>query len=88
VAESVTGNPDWFRDFRNARIMPDGYKIYQSLLLFTALYLLRNVLFGIGAGDDRSISAKRVTRIAGNSLLWIVAIRWPMMLCAILGCRW
>jgi Na+/proline symporter len=90
LAESVTGNPDWVSGFPATHtFMPDGYKIYQSLLLFTALYLLRNVLFGIGAGDDPKYFGARSDADCGKlTLLWIVviAIRWPMMLCiAILG---
>ena len=90
LAERVTGNPNWISGFPETHtFMPAGYKPYQSLLLFASLYLLRNVLFGFGAGDDPKYFGARSDADCGKlTLLWIVviAIRWPMMLCiAILG---
>jgi solute:Na+ symporter, SSS family len=86
----VTGNPEWSSAVPAAFTpMPDGYRVYEPLLLFASLYLLRNVLFGSGAGDDPKYFGARSDADCGKlTLLWIViiSIRWPMMLCiAILG---
>ncbi|QDV79136.1 sodium:solute symporter family transporter [Botrimarina mediterranea] len=90
VAAQVTGNPDWGATLPAVRVaMPAGYEAYEPLLLLAGLYLLRNVLFGMGAGDDpKYFAAKSDVDCAKLSLLWItlIAVRWPtMMAIAVLG---
>ena len=90
LALRVTGNPNWISATPAAHTpMPAGYKLYEPLLLFASLYLVRNVLFGLGAGDDPKYFAARSDADCGKlTLLWIllISIRWPMMMCiAILG---
>jgi len=90
LAERVTGNEHWISAWPDAHTtMPPGYKTYEPLMLFAGLYLLRNVLFGLGAGDDPKYFGARSDADCGKlTLLWIclISIRWPMMLCiAILG---
>ena len=54
-----------------------------------SLYLLRNVLFGMGAGDDPKYFAARSDADCGKlTLLWtcLMSLRWPMMMgLAVLG---
>ena len=69
--------------------MPVGYEAYESLLLLAGLYLLRNVLFGMGAGDDpKYFAARSDADCAKLSLLWtcLLSFRWPMTMgLAVLG---
>lgn len=90
LAAQVTGNADWGATLPAVRVaMPAGYESYEPLLLLAGLYLLRNVLFGMGAGDDpKYFAAKSDVDCAKLSLLWItlIAVRWPtMMAIAVLG---
>jgi Na+/proline symporter len=90
TAFDITGNAEWTAaapTFHAA--MPTGYKQYESLLLVAAMYLLRNILFGMGAGDDpKYFAARSDADCAKLTLLWttLISLRWPMMLSiAILG---
>ena len=86
----MTGNPDWTAAAPTVHAtMPAGYEAYESLLLLAAIYLLRNVLFGMGAGDDPKYFAARSDADCGKlTLLWtcLMSLRWPMMMgIAVLG---
>jgi len=90
LAKQVTGNPDWTATAPTVHAtMPAGYKSYESLLLLAGLYLLRNVLFGMGAGDDPKYFAARSDADCGKlTLLWtcLMSLRWLMMIgLAVLG---
>ncbi|MBF0196650.1 MAG: sodium:solute symporter [Planctomycetes bacterium] len=90
VAESVTGNPDWIMSAPQWHTpMPEGYKMYESLILFAAFYLLRNMLCGLGTGDEsKYFGAKSDRECSLQSMLQgvTVAFRWPMMMgFAVLG---
>jgi Na+/proline symporter len=90
LATQVTGNADWIATAPTVEAtMPAGYKPYQSLMLLAGLYLVRNVLFGMGAGDDPKYFAARSDADCGKlTLLWtsLMAFRWPMMIgLAVLG---
>jgi Na+/proline symporter len=90
LAAQVTDNADWIATAPTVHAtMPLGYKPYESLLLLAGLYLVRNVLFGMGAGDDPKYFAARSDADCGKlTLLWtsLMAFRWPMMIgLAVLG---
>jgi SSS family solute:Na+ symporter len=84
LAQRVTGNPDWTAAAPTIHaVVPVGYEPYRSLALFATLYLLRNVLFGMGAGDDPKYFAARSDADCGKlTFLWIclISLRWPMMI--------
>ena len=90
MATAVTGNPDWTAIAPTVHaVMPSGYESYEPLLLLAGLYLLRNVLFGMGAGDDpKYFAARSDAECAKLTLLWttVMSLRWPMMMAlAVLG---
>ncbi len=90
VALSVTGNSTWTSSMPKWQTeMPAGYEMYQSLILFAAFYLMRNIIGGMGTGDEsRYFGAKSDRDCALQSMLQgvTVAFRWPMMMgFAILG---
>jgi Na+/proline symporter len=90
LAEQVTGNAHWIEAAPTLHAtMPTGYEAYESLLLLATLYLLRNVVFGMGAGDDPKYFAARSDADCGKfTLLWtcLMSLRWPMALgLAVLG---
>ena len=90
VALSVTGNSSWTSSMPKWQTeMPAGYEMYQSLILFAAFYLMRNIIGGMGTGDEsRYFGAKSDRDCALQSMLQgvTVAFRWPMMMgFAILG---
>jgi Na+/proline symporter len=90
VAQSVTGNSSWISSMPKWQTeMPAGYEMYQSLILFAAFYLMRNIIGGMGTGDEsRYFGAKSDRDCALQSMLQgvTVAFRWPMMMgFAILG---
>jgi solute:Na+ symporter, SSS family len=90
VAFSVTGNADWINSAPEWHTtMPEGYKMYESLILFATFYLLRNILVGMGTGDESKYFAAKSDRECGlQSMLQgiTVAFRWPMMMgFAVLG---
>lgn len=89
-AAFVTGNMEWGATWPTVRAtMPAGYESYEPLLMLVVLYLLRNLLFGMGSGDDPKYYAARTDKdCAKLSLLWVslIALRWPMMMgLAVLG---
>lgn len=90
LAQRVTGNSAWSDAAPTLHAeMPPGYKAYGSLMLFAGLYILRNVLFGMGAGDDpKYFAARSDADCAKLTLLWttLISLRWPMMIAiAVLG---
>jgi solute:Na+ symporter, SSS family len=90
LALSATGNAHWTESMPTWQVtMPRGYEAYESLILFAAFYLLRNVLWGMGTGGESRYFAARSDRDCGlQSMLQglLVAFRWPMMIgFAILG---
>lgn len=90
LAMRVTGNPDWASTAPTVHaVMPEGYKQYEALLMFAMIYLVRNVLFGMGAGDDpKYFAARSDADCAKLTLLWttLMSFRWPMMMgLAVLG---
>ncbi len=83
-------NPAWTAAAPTVHaVMPAGYEPYRSLALCACLYLLRNILFGMGAGDDPKYFAARSDADCGKlTFLWIclISFRWPMMVgIAVLG---
>lgn len=90
LALQITGDPNW----TSSRLplhaqMPPGYEAYESLFLFAALYLLRNVIAGMGTGADPKFFGARNERECGlmSCLIgWLTMLRWPMMMgFAVLG---
>ena len=84
LAETVTGNSTWISSMpRWHTEMPAGYEMYETLILFAAFYLLRNVIGGFGTGDENRYFGARSDRdCALQSMLQgvTVAFRWPMMI--------
>jgi Na+/proline symporter len=90
LALKVTGNPNWTASLPQWHTpMPRGYEMYQSLTLFAAIYLLRNVLWGMGTGGESRYFGARNDRDCGLQSMFLgltVAVRWPMMIAfAVLG---
>lgn len=90
LATSVTGNPEWTTATPQWQTpMPEGYEQYQALITFAGIYLLRNLFFGMGTGDDpKYFGAKSDAECSKLSFLWtcLMSVRWPMMMgFAILG---
>ena len=90
LAEQVTANPQWLEAMpRWNTPMPAGYEAYEALILFAFFYLMRNIFFGMGTGDDpKYFGAKSDAECAKLSFLWtcLIAVRWPMMVAfAVLG---
>jgi len=90
VAAKVTQNADWLSSVPHWRTtMPAGYEAYRSLALFAIFYLVRNVLSGMGEGDDQRFFGARSERECGLLTFfwtWLMMFRWPMMIgFAVLG---
>ena len=90
LAMSVTGNPQWTAAVPQLHTpMPQGYEQYETLMLFACLYVLRNLIFGLGAGDDpKYFGARSDSECSKLSFLWtcLMSVRWPMMMgFAVLG---
>ena len=90
LATQVTGNAQWTTATPQWQTpMPKGYEQYQSLILFAGLYLMRNLFFGLGTGDDpKYFGAKSDAECSKLSFLWtcLMSVRWPMMIgFAVLG---
>jgi len=90
LAEQVTGNPQWIEATpRWNTPMPAGYEAYQALILFAFFYLMRNIFYGMGTGDDpKYFGAKNDAECSKLSFFWtcLIAVRWPMMVgFAVLG---
>ena len=84
TATEVTGNPEWGALLPGSQVeLPSGYDAYEPLLFLASIYLLRNILFGMGAGDDpKCFAARRDVDCPKLSLLWVslMALRWPTMM--------
>jgi len=90
LAKEITGNSDWIKTGLQVHTtMPKGYEAYSNLAMFAMFYLLRNVIAGMGMGDDpRYFGAKNDRECGKLSFLWtsLMVIRWPMMMgFAVLG---
>ncbi|TWU25494.1 sodium:solute symporter family transporter [Bythopirellula polymerisocia] len=90
MAETVTHNEHWTEAVPRLQThMPPGYERYESLLLFATIYLFRNLIFGLGCGDDpKYFGARSDADCSKLSLLWtsLLSIRWPaLMAIAVLG---
>ncbi len=90
LATQVTGNTHWTTATPQWQTpMPKGYEQYQALITFAGLYLLRNLFFGLGTGDDpKYFGAKDDAECGKLSFLWtcLMSVRWPMMIgFAVLG---
>lgn len=90
LAESVTHNPQWTEASpRIETYMPPGYEQYQALLMIAVIYLCRNMVFGLGVGDDPLyFGAKSDKDCSKLTFLWIclLSVRWVLMIgIAVLG---
>ncbi|MEN1680076.1 MAG: hypothetical protein AAGJ46_10815 [Planctomycetota bacterium] len=83
-AVAATGNPAWGELLPGDRLaLPPDYVAYEPLLMLATIYLLRNLLFGMGAGDDQKcFAAQRDRDVPKLTLLWVslMALRWPTMM--------
>lgn len=84
LAVQVTGNRDWMTASAQwFTSMPDGYKMYQHLALFSFFYVLRISFQGLGSGADPKFFGARNDRECGKlACLWTVLMtfRWPLMM--------
>ncbi|MEO0453911.1 MAG: sodium:solute symporter [Verrucomicrobiota bacterium] len=84
LAESVTGNKSWAASIPKWQTeMPTGYEDYEFLIWIAFFYLLRNVMYGPGTGDENRYFGAKSDRDCGlQSMLQgvTVAFRWPMMM--------
>jgi len=90
LAARVTGSSDWLSSAPSWNTpMPPGYEPYRLLFLFTAFYLFRTVLGGMGGGADPRYFGARNERECGKLTFfwtWLMTFRWPLMMgFAILG---
>lgn len=90
LAARVTGNANWTSSTPQFHTtMPRGYEMYQSLFMFAAFYLLRNVIGGFGTGADSRYFGARSDRECGLQSMFqglMIAFRWPLMISiAVLG---
>jgi solute:Na+ symporter, SSS family len=83
-AAEVTGNPNWMSTTPQWKTpMPVGYEQYESLIIFAALYLLKNVIAGMGfVGDPKYFGARNDRECGSLTFLWtcLMTVRWPMMI--------
>lgn len=84
MGAGVTGNPGWGQLAPgDALSLPPAYASYEPLLFLATIYLVRNVLFGMGAGDDpKCFAAQRDSDCPKLALLWVslISLRWPTMM--------
>ncbi len=90
LSTQITGNTSWMSAAPQWNTsMPTGYEQYQHLILFVGLYLLRNLFFGLGTGDDpKYFGARTDAECSKLSFMWtcLMSARWPMMMSfAVLG---
>ncbi|MFN3165475.1 MAG: sodium:solute symporter family transporter [Phycisphaeraceae bacterium] len=90
LATQVTGNADWVKATPTTHAdLFKGYEAQQSLMTFALFYLVKNLFFATGTGDDpKFFGAKNDADCAKLSFLWVcvMSIRWPLMIgFAILG---
>jgi Na+/proline symporter len=90
VAQQVTNNSQWLNAAPSWKTtMPEGYKVYESLLIFCGFYLIRNIFGGMGMGGEPVYFGAKNDRECGT-LSFVrgttIMFRWPLMLgFAILG---
>lgn len=84
TTQQVTGNANWSSSAPAWKVdMPEQYQAYESLVIVMILYLLRNVLAGLGKGDEPRFFGARNDRECGLQCLLqggVVMLRWPMMI--------
>ena len=84
TAAQVTGNVDWTNAMPKWHTtMPKGYEAYESLVMFSFFYLVRNVLGGMGSGSESRFFAAKNDKECGLQCLLqgvTVMLRWPMMI--------
>lgn len=90
LAFQVTGSPAWTSSVPHWNTpMPPGYQPYRYLAMFAGFYLLKNVLAGMGMGDQSQYFGARSERECGQLTFfwtWLMVFRWPMMMgFAVLG---
>jgi hypothetical protein len=90
LAYEVTNNSSWVQSSPHWKTaMPKGYECYRYLFMFAMFYLVRNIVYGMGRGDDPKYFGARSDRECGTQTFLSVAcimFRWPLMLAfAILG---
>jgi Na+/proline symporter len=90
LAAQVTGNQDWgLTSPRWTTPMPEGYKQYHWLGALMTLYLIRQLMFGMGYIQDPKFFGARNERECGKlTFLWtcLMTFRWPLMMSfAVLG---
>ncbi len=90
LAQKVTGAEQWVSSVPHWNTpTPPGYEKYHYLFMFALFYLFRNILYGMGFGDDPKYFGARSDRECGSlTFLWtcLMMFRWPMMMgFAILG---
>lgn len=90
VARQVTGNSQWITSSPQWHTeMPQGYECYSDLFMFALFYLMRNILGGMGLGDEPKYFGAKNDRECGSLTfltVWCIMLRWPLMLgFAILG---
>lgn len=84
TAQEVTGNTQWVDSVPAWHTsMPKGYEDYQWLILVAAFYLVRNIIGGMGMGDENRYFGARDDRSCGlQSFLQGITVmfRWPLMI--------
>jgi solute:Na+ symporter, SSS family len=84
TAQAVTGNGQWVESLPAWHTsMPKGYEQYQFLIVVAAFYVFRNVLGGMGMGDESRYFGARDDRACGlQSFLQGITVmfRWPLMI--------
>jgi len=90
LARQVTGAEQWASSVPHWKTpMPKGYETYNYLGMFALFYLFRNILYGMGFGDDPKYFGARSDRECGTLTFlwtWLMMFRWPMMMgFAVLG---
>ncbi|RKY08557.1 MAG: sodium:solute symporter, partial [Planctomycetota bacterium] len=92
LAATVTGNTNWLSSKLSwTTSMPQGteYEAYKHLALFAFFYLMKNIFWGMGSGDEPVYFGARSDRECGSLTFLrtsLMMFRWPMMLgFAVLG---
>lgn len=86
LAQQVTKSTEWMTCYPQWKTsMPIGgeYKQFEFLVLFAFFYLIRNVLAGMGMGDDPKYFGARSDRECGTlTAIWIIVygFLWLMMM--------
>lgn len=90
LSAQVLNTDQWTSTFPHWEAqMPEGYEAHRYLAIFALFYILRNVLYGMGSGDDPKYFGARNERECGTLTFlwtWLMMFRWPMMMgFAVLG---